>query len=63
MGLLDWLSSFVPSAAEVRAEVWKLGARHRGEALEGALAELRQGSLTPGRVALLKACVQQLRER
>jgi len=61
MGLFDWFSSLGPSAAEVRAEVWKLGARHRGEPLEGALAELKDASVSPARSALLRACVQQLR--
>jgi hypothetical protein len=63
MGLLNWFASLGPSPAEIRAEVWNLGVRHRGEALEGALMELRDGSMTPARAALLKACVQQLRVR
>ncbi|HEV2532837.1 hypothetical protein [Phenylobacterium sp.] len=62
MGLFDWFSSLAPSAAEVRAEVWKLGVRHRGEPLEGALAELRDSANPPARVALLRACVHQLRQ-
>ncbi|HSV03046.1 MAG TPA: hypothetical protein VLI41_07540 [Phenylobacterium sp.] len=63
MGLLDWFSSLAPSAAEIRAEVWKLGVRHRGEPLNGALQELREASVTPARAVLLRACVQQLRAR
>lgn len=63
MGFLDWFSTLAPSTAEVRAEIWSLGVRHRGEPLEGALQELRKGALAPGRAALLKACVQQLRAR
>ena len=63
MGILNWFSSLAPSTAEVRAEVWSLGVRHRGEALEGALRELKDRSLAPGRAALLRACVQQLRVR
>jgi hypothetical protein len=63
MGLLNWLASLGPSPAEIRAEVWSLGVRHRGEALDGALQELRDGSVSPARAALLRACVQQLRAR
>jgi hypothetical protein len=61
MGLLSWFSALAPSAAEIRAEVWKLGVRHHGEPLEGALRELKEASLAPTRAALLKACVAQLK--
>lgn len=61
MGLFDWFSSLAPSHAEVRAEVWNLGVRHRGHALEGALQELEDGTDSPARTALLRACVTQLR--
>ncbi len=61
MGLLRWLASLAPSEAEVRAEVWSLGVRHHGYALDGAVKELAEGSVSPARAALLKACVQQLR--
>lgn len=47
--------------AEVRAEIWRLGERHRGWPLEGALAELKQPNLPVARAVLLRACVQQLR--
>jgi hypothetical protein len=60
MGLFSWLSAMAPSAAEIRAEVWKLGVRHHGQPLEGALRELNDGP-PPARVALLRACVHQLR--
>ncbi|MDB5474866.1 MAG: hypothetical protein JWP49_377 [Phenylobacterium sp.] len=63
MGLLNWFASLAPSAAEIRAEVWSLGVRHRGHALDGALQELAGRSVPPARAALLKACVQQLRRR
>jgi hypothetical protein len=63
MSMLGWLSRLAPSPAEIRAEVWSLGVRHRGEPLEGALAELRERSLTADRAVLLKACVAQLRRR
>ncbi|THD75268.1 MAG: hypothetical protein E7812_17085 [Phenylobacterium sp.] len=61
MGIFSWLDGLAPSAAEIRAEVWKLGARHRGEPLEGALQELKAGGTTTAQTALLRACVQQLR--
>jgi hypothetical protein len=60
VGLFGWLNSGGPTAAEVRAEVWKLGVRHHGEALQGALDELAGGVASP-RAALLRACVVQLR--
>lgn len=47
--------------AEVRAEIWRLGVRHVGWPLEGALDELREPNLPPGRAVLLRACVQKLR--
>jgi hypothetical protein len=61
VGLFSWLSALAPSAAEIRAEVWKLGVRYRGEPLQGALQELKDSSISPGRTALLRACVQELR--
>lgn len=53
---------FRPAAAEqeVRAEIWRLGSRHRGAALEGALDELKDSSLPPARAVLLRACVRRL---
>lgn len=44
--------------AEIRAEAWALGGRHRGEVLEGARAELANGGHSPHRTALLKAVVK-----
>ncbi|MDB5497681.1 MAG: hypothetical protein JWP28_1712 [Phenylobacterium sp.] len=61
MNLLGWLGAGGVTQAEVRAEVWRLGARHRGEPLEGALRELTDQSISPARASLLRACVQQLR--
>jgi hypothetical protein len=45
----------------VRAEIYSLGARHKGEPLSGALAELKSPNLAPGRARLLRAAVRQLR--
>lgn len=61
MGLFSWLSPLAVSPAEVRAEVWKLGVRHYGEPLKGALEELRGPMLSSDRAALLRACVAKLR--
>jgi hypothetical protein len=54
---------FPPRVAdnEVRAEIWRLGTRHVGWPLEGALAELEDPDLTPARATLLRACVQKLK--
>ena len=38
-----------------------LGARHRGEPLEGALAELKAPDIPAREAALLRACVRKLR--
>jgi hypothetical protein len=60
MGLLSWLRSTSVSD-DVRSEVWKLGVRHRGSAYEGALEELKDGTLSAQRADLLRACVRKLR--
>ncbi len=61
MDIFSWLRSAMVSDADVRAEVWKLGARHRGEPLVGALAELKAPDLSSERAQLLRACVRKLR--
>lgn len=61
---MSFLSQFFqPSVPdqEVRAEIWRLGSRHRGAALEGALDELKAPGLPAARLQLLKACVRKLR--
>lgn len=60
MSLFAWLGGGGPTAAEVRAEIWKLGVRHLGRPLDGALAELGDPNLPMGRVALLRGCVAKL---
>lgn len=54
---------FRPSvaAAEVRAEIWRLGVRHVGWPLEGALEELKEPGLPVERAVLLRACVEKLK--
>ena len=61
---MNFLSMFFrPSVAdqEVRAEIWRLGSRHRGSPLEGALDELKQPNLPMARAVLLRACIHKLR--
>ena len=60
MNLPSWWRGACPTEAEVRAEIWNLGARHRGWPLEGALDELKEADLTPARAQLLRACVREL---
>jgi hypothetical protein len=60
MGLLSWLKSVTVTDAEVRSEIWKLGGRHLGWPLEGALEELKAPGLPHGRALLLQACVRKL---
>ncbi len=45
---------------EVRAEIWRLGTRHFGRPLEGALGELKAPGLSSDRAQLLRACVRKL---
>ena len=47
------IEAYETTDAEIRAEVWKLGVRHHGQALDGALTELRDTSIPPARTALL----------
>lgn len=65
MSLFSWLpqswSMGGASAADVRAEVWRLGVRHHGEPLVGAQAELKAGGLSAERAQLLRACVRKLK--
>jgi len=63
MSLFSWMSGAGgASEADVRSEIWKLGARHMGEPLAGALEELKAGGLSAERAQLLNACVKSLRK-
>lgn len=62
MSLFSWMGAGGVSEADVRSEVWKLGARHLGEPLEGALQELKASDLSAEREQLLRACVRKLRK-
>jgi hypothetical protein len=62
MSLFSWMGARGASDADVRSEVWKLGGRHRGEPLAGALEELQAPDLSAERAQLLRACVRTLRK-
>jgi hypothetical protein len=62
MSLFSWMNAGGVSEADVRSEVWSLGARHRGEPLAGALEELKASGLSAERAQLLRACVRKLRQ-
>ena len=60
MNLLGWLGGAGVTKSQIRIEVWKLGARSQGEALQAAQAELKAGGLSSERANLLRACVGHL---
>lgn len=63
MSLSSWWRGAMPGDAEVRAEIWKLGTRHLGWPLEGALDELKGPNLSPARAQLLRACVREMQRK
>ncbi len=46
---------------EVRAEIWRLGSRHLGSPLEGAISELKDPDVSAERAVLLRACIHKLK--
>lgn len=62
MSISGWFPNTNVSAAEVRAEIWRLGARHRGEPLAGALEELKAQDLPARQAMVLRACVRKLQD-
>jgi hypothetical protein len=56
-----WFRGPAQGEAEVRAEIWRLGSRHLGWPLEGALEELQAPNISISRTLLLQACVRKLR--
>jgi hypothetical protein len=52
------ISCWIPHA-EVRAEMWAMGARHRGRVVEGAREEGRTPGLSFRRAVLLKAVIRE----
>ena len=63
MRLFSWLSSGAVTEAEVRAEIWRLGTRHAGRPLQGALHELSVANLPTNQMWLLRACVRKLQRQ
>jgi hypothetical protein len=63
MSFSSWLQSASISDADVRGEIWRLGGRHFGAPLEGALEELKADNIPPRQAGLLKACVRKLQEQ
>jgi hypothetical protein len=60
VNLFAWLGGTGVTKSQIRIEVWKLGARSQGEALQAAQAELKAGGLSSERIQLLRACVREL---
>jgi hypothetical protein len=60
VSLFSWLGSVAVSDQEVRSEIWRLGGRHLGFPLEGALKELNDPQIPRSRAELLRACVRKL---
>jgi hypothetical protein len=63
MNLFGMIFRPAGAEAEIRAEIWALGVRHKGWPLEGALNELRGPKLSMSRTVLLRACVDRLKAR
>jgi len=61
LNVLSWFRADRVSEAEVRAEIWRLGARSLGQPLEGAIEELKDPGLPAHRAVLLRACVRKLK--
>ena len=56
--LTGWTRAQGVSPAEVRAESWALGDRHRGEVLAGAQHELAKAGVPARRAVLLRAVIR-----
>lgn len=61
MSFSSWFQGGGVSEAEIRAEIWRLGASSLGWPLEAALDELKSPNLSPDRARLLRACARRLR--
>jgi len=61
MNLLALFRRSSTTANEVRAEIWRLGSRHHGAPLEGALRELEDPDISTEEAQLLRACVRKLK--
>jgi hypothetical protein len=64
MSLSSFLAWLIPPAVTpqaIRSEIYFLGSRHHGEALSGALEELKSSDRGAGRSRLLRAVIDELR--
>ena len=61
MKVMAWIRSHWIPPAEVRAEIWALGARHRGRVIEGARIEGGGSGVSFRRAILLKAVIRKHR--
>jgi hypothetical protein len=52
------IACWIPPA-EVRAEIWAMGSRHRGRVVEGAREESRAPGLSFRRAILLRAVIRE----
>ena len=55
---LLWVRSHWIAPQAIRAEVWALGSRHRGQVLDGARREARTPGLSTYRAILLQAVIR-----
>jgi len=60
MSLVSWFKSGSVSDADVRGEIWRLGGRHFGSPLQGALEELKARDISTRQALILRACVRKL---
>lgn len=58
-GVLARLAALWIPLAEVRAEMWAIGVRHRGRVADGAREEARALGLSFRRAVLLKAVIRE----
>ncbi len=59
---IAWIRSHWIPPAEVRAEIWALGTRHRGRVIEGARIEGGASGVSFRRAILLKAVIRKHRQ-
>lgn len=56
----SWWRGLAVSEADVKAEIWRLGGRHYGRPLAGAIEELKAPGVTTARAILLRVCIRQM---
>lgn len=60
MSFTSWFRGASVSDADVRGEIWRLGGRHFGSPLQGALEELKARDISVRQASILRACVRKL---